>query len=113
MAARPPGAIYNDKKYPECGVTSPDTTPELHPNDESTRARWMNEPASYVVDRLERDSLGVDLGDLKAPSTAVVSVLGLGLAGVVIGMSKNKTVRIIGAVGGVFMFYSLLTSIRD
>lgn len=113
MAARFPGADYNDKKYPQCGITSPETTPELHPNDESIDARRMNEPASFVVDRLERDSLGADLGELKAPSTAIVSVLGLGLAGVVVGMSANKTVRIIGAVGGVFMLYSLLTSIRD
>lgn len=113
MAARFPGADYNDKKYPQCGITSPETTPELHPNDESIDARRMNEPASFVVDRLERDSLGADLGELKAPSTAIVSVFGLGLAGVVVGMSTNKTVRIIGAVGGVFMLYSLLTSIRD
>lgn len=111
MAARFPGAIYNDKKYPECGITSPDTTPETHPNDESIDARRMNEPASYVVDRLERDSIG-DLAQLEPPSTPVVSLIGLGLSGVILGMAKTKGLRIIGAFGGVFMLYSLLMGIK-
>lgn len=114
MPARPPGAVYNDTKYPECGIATPQTTPELAPDDEATRARWMNEPASFVVDRLERDSIG-NVDGFEPPSVPLLSLAGLGMSGFLIATGRKNKIKnagIVGAIGVVLFSYSLLTSLK-